>query len=109
MGDRVLAFKKGVSLKGMQPEALIGIDGCLDMFHEADLAMTLTSCRDGVHGKYSHHFKGLAWDIRVWDLTGRIDWMCKKIQNHIGPDYQIINEENHIHAEYDPAGPEDVF
>ena len=106
MTDRILAFKEGVSLVGMQPEALVGIDGCLDMFHESGLVMTLTSCRDGTHGIYSHHFKGLAWDMRVWDLTGRIEWMCKKLRKRLGADYQIINEEDHIHAEYDPSGRE---
>lgn len=102
MPDRILAFKDGVSLVGMQPEAIFGIDQCLTAYHEIDLTMTLTSCRDGQHGQHSHHFKGLAWDMRVWDLTGRIDWFCRKLTERLGPDYQVINEENHIHAEYDP-------
>jgi hypothetical protein len=102
MTDRILALKDGVSLVGLQPEALYGIDVCLFVFHDAGLRMTLTSCRDGAHGKYSHHFKGLAWDIRVWDLTGRIDWMCRKLREKLGPDYQVINEDDHIHVEYDP-------
>lgn len=103
MTDRILAFKKGVSLVGMQPEALRGIDGCLDCFHDAQLPMTLTSCRDGSHSTHSHHYKGLAWDMRVWDIVGRIEWMCRKMRERIGPDYQVINEESHIHCEYDPA------
>ena len=107
MADRVLAFKEGVSLVGIQPEALVGIDGCLSVFHESGFIITLTSCRDGKHSRYSHHYKGLAWDIRVWDLRGRIDWMCNRLRQRLGPDYQVINEEDHIHVEYDPAGREE--
>jgi len=102
MKDRILAFKKDVSLVGMQSEAIHGIDICLSVFHQAGLKMTLTSCRDGNHSRYSHHFKGLAWDIRVWDIKGRIQWMCGQLQDALGSEYQVINEEDHIHVEYDP-------
>lgn len=104
MTNRCLKFKSGVSLIGMQSEAIIGIDKCLDAFSECGLIMTLTSCRDGEHIEYSHHYKGLAWDIRVWDLSGRIDWMCNKIQTKLGLEYQVFNEATHIHVEYDPIG-----
>jgi hypothetical protein len=108
----MLAFKVGslgdyVSLKGMQPEGITGIMLCLDAFYEAGLTMTLTSCRGGKHSDHSHHYKGLAWDIRVWDLVGRIDWMCRNLREKLGPEYQVINEENHIHVEFDPVGLED--
>ncbi len=102
MALRKLQFKKGVSLIGMQPEALIGIDKCLDVFHENSLPMTLTSCRDGVHKKHSHHGKGLAWDIRIWDIRDCIDLYCETMSERLGPDYQVFNESDHIHAEYDP-------
>lgn len=102
MSDRRLCFKDGVSLVGMQPEALRGIDGCLNVFHARGLRMTLTSCRDGVHSAHSHHYKGLAWDIRVWDIENQIDDVCEEIRARVGPDYQVINEEDHIHVEFDP-------
>ena len=107
MSDRVLAFKKGVTLVGLQPEALTGVDICLTVFHESGLVLTLTSCRDGKHSRHSHHFKGLAWDIRIWDIRGRVDWMCDKLRGLLGLNYQVINEEDHIHAEYDPTGLEE--
>ncbi len=99
---RVLKFKEGVSLAGLQPEALIGIAKCLDVFNQHSLVLILTSCRDGVHGKHSHHFKGLAWDIRVWDIKDRIDEFCDYLREELGADYQVINEVDHIHVEYDP-------
>lgn len=103
MSDRRLCFKKGVSLSGLQPEALWGIDQCLDVFHENNLPMTLTSCRDGKHGKHSHHHKGLAWDIRIWDIVAVTDEYCTALREKLGSDYQVIIEKDHIHVEYDPA------
>lgn len=100
---RTLRFKKGVSLAGLQPEALIGIDRCLEIFHDHhSLPMTLTSCRDGGHSFYSHHYKGLAWDIRVWDIQEKIPQVCNELREALGEEYQVLDEHNHIHVEYDP-------
>lgn len=103
MPDRKLHFKSGVTLRGLQPEALVGIDICLDVFHSNGLKMTLTSCRDGRHSSHSHHYKGLAWDIRVWDIEGQIDIYCEILREALGSAYQVFNESDHIHVEYDPA------
>lgn len=87
----------------MQPEAIRGIDICLDVFHENGLKMTLTSCRDGKHSVHSHHYKGLAWDIRIWDIAGEVDQYVAMLQARLGSGYQVIAEPDHIHVEYDPA------
>ena len=100
---RTLKFKDGVFLDGLKQEALYAIDICLLTFHQMALPLVLTSCRDGEHAPYSHHYKGLAFDIRVWDISRRIPEVCQKLQERLGPDYQVINEENHIHVEYDPS------
>ncbi len=102
MSERRLYFKEGVTLVGLQPEALVGIDRCLTVFHVKGLKMTLTSCRDSHHGRYSHHYKGLAWDIRTWDIADSIDKYVEDIQAALGVDYQVFNETDHIHCEYDP-------
>jgi len=102
MSDRRLCFKSGVSLVGLQPEALTGIDTCLTVFQDRGLKMTLTSCRDGRHSNYSHHYKGLAWDIRVWEIQDEIEDVCEELRDALGEGYQVINEEDHIHVEFDP-------
>jgi hypothetical protein len=103
MADRRLHFKTGVSLIGMQPEALVGIDICLSMFHNRGLSMTLTSCRDGRHSAHSHHYKGLAWDIRIWDIENEVAEVCNELREYLGDEYQVIPEPDHIHVEYDPV------
>lgn len=100
---RRLYFKEGVNLTGLQPEALFGVDRCLDVFHARGLPLTITSARDGRHGKHSHHFKGLAWDIRIWEIEDEVAQVCNELREALGPDYQVIQEPDHIHVEYDPV------
>lgn len=105
MSDRRLHLKDGVRLIGLQPEAIAGVDYCLKVFHNRGLPMTLTSCRDGKHSRFSHHYKGLAWDIRIWDIENEVEEVCAELRLALGTDYQVIREPDHIHVEYDPIGP----
>ena len=102
MSDRRLYLKEDVTLVGLQPEVLIGIDRCLTIFHVNGLKMTLTAGRERGHGRHSHHYKGLAWDIRIWDIRDLIDKYVEDIQAALGVNYQVFNEKDHIHCEYDP-------
>ena len=111
MSDRVLRFKDSETpfLKGLQPEMLVCIDISLRAFHNNGLPMTITSARSGKHSNHSHHFKGLAIDIRTWDLTGlagnpSVEQMCSQLRNSLGSKYQVIQESDHIHIEFDPVG-----
>jgi hypothetical protein len=101
MTERTLIFKEGVHLVGLQREALVAIDRCLHVFHSQGLTMTLTSARGDKHGAYSHHYKGLAFDIRVWDIPD-VDVMVMFLREALGEHFQVINEGDHIHVEYDP-------
>ena len=103
MTDRRLRFKGNTKLYGLQPESLHGIDTCLGVFHSRGLPMTITSARGDQHGPHSHHFKGLAWDIRIWDIAGEEQLVCEELQDALGDQYQVILETDHIHVEYDPV------
>ena len=101
---RRLSFKNGVGLTGLQPEMLHAIDVLAGVWEErGNLILTLTSCRDGQHGPHSHHYKGLAIDIRIWDIRDEVRSYAQYAQDALGPDYQVIREPDHIHVEYDPA------
>ena len=99
-----VAFKEGVHLAGLQPEMLVCIDKCAGVFAGMNITMTITSARGGRHSNYSHHYKGMALDLRVWEIIDIIDEVCVSLRNELGSDYQVFNEENHIHIEYDPKG-----
>lgn len=98
-----VSFKNGVNLKGLQPEMLHAIDVAARVWEEDNLILTITSARDGQHGAHSHHYKGLAVDIRIWDIRDTVGSYTQRLRDALGPSYQVVREETHIHVEYDPA------
>ena len=98
---RRLALKDGVYLAGLKPEMLAAVDKCAAIFEMNNVVLTLTSTTEGTHGAYSHHYKGLAFDVRSWSINA--DEYTTKMQEALGPAYQVINEGTHIHVEYDPV------
>jgi len=99
---RKVSFKKGVCLFGLQQETLFAIDVCARIFDANDISFVITSAKDGVHSDYSLHYKGFAFDIRVWEIPNDITAYCQKILHELGINYQVLNEDDHIHVEYDP-------
>jgi hypothetical protein len=59
----------------------------------------ITSARDGVHQEDSFHYKGQAIDLRTHHV---LDALTREIKRSLGVDYDVINEGDHIHVEYDP-------
>lgn len=98
---RQISFKKGVGLAGLKQEMLSALDTIADVFLHEGHNCVVTSGRDGIHGRHSHHYKGLAVDLRVWDIED-IDLTVDHLRLELGPDYQVYNEVDHIHVEYDP-------
>lgn len=64
----------------------------------------ITSANDSKHSANSLHYKNLAWDLRVWGLpdVSAVAEELKGILNVKSNDYDVINEGDHIHVEYDP-------
>ena len=64
---------------------------------------TVTYTTNGTHSPNSLHYSGNAIDLRVWGLTDAqlADW-AQRIRDEIGDDYDVIDEGDHIHVEYDP-------
>ena len=83
----MLLVKEGVSLYGLQPESLWALDVATQVFQEkAGLDCVLTSGRGGKHGAFSHHYKGLAVDLRrrhVLDET-MLEEIVKSIRERLG-------------------------
>ena len=72
-------------------------------------APTITSGADGKHGINSYHYKGLAWDVRVWGFsqTGA-ETVARRLQDElrgINPAFDVVYgdaaHKDHIHVEYD--------
>lgn len=56
----------------------------------------ITSIRDGNHSDGSLHYDGLAFDFR----PGKAHMLV--IKKALGKGWDVVDEGNHIHCEYDP-------
>jgi len=71
--------------------------------HEA----VLTSCDEGNHSPGSLHYAGQAVDVALPGSHGMtskassVD-VVSALRKELGPDYDIVLEQTHIHVEYDP-------
>lgn len=82
----------------------------------------VTSANDSVHKDGSLHYSGRAFDLRTEPLPSgaarvgavmafgsearekEIRWWCQRIRAQLGDDYDVVQEIDHIHVEYDPKG-----
>ena len=70
----------------------------------------ITSLRDGEHGSHSFHYgqrlgdvRCAAVDIRTRNLNEReIRVAITQLRRYLGEAYDIVDESDHMHVEYDP-------
>jgi len=62
--------------------------------------MVITSTCEGTHSPSSLHYAGRAIDIRLPVREKRR--VISDIKNVLGIDYDVVEEVDHIHIEYDP-------
>ena len=97
-----MILKPGVSLAGLRPEALVGLIITNDVFNSLGKRLTVTSCTDGIHGRNSLHFVGLAFDIRTRDLHNLVDSIAASLVAALGEEFDVVVEQTHIHIEFQP-------
>ena len=64
--------------------------------------LVLTSVNDGKHMDDSLHYKGCAFDVRTWHISGREMQVITDLKRELGPDYDVVLEKDHLHIERDP-------
>lgn len=98
----MILFKFGVSLKGLQPEALLGLVVAEQLFSSLGEQLVVTSVSDGKHSNNSLHYKGQAFDLRIWNLHN-VAAIFKALEEGLKPlGFDVILEDDHLHLEYDP-------
>ena len=109
----MLKFKEGVKIEGLQPQMLVALDVATEEYDKFSRDCVVTGALKekknnppkGNHGDFSHHYKGLAVDLRIRHLpdpNGNPGMIKRKLQHRLGEEYQIILESTHIHVEFDP-------
>ncbi len=111
-----LRFKDGVSLSGLQPQAVIGLMVAAEVYAEHEVDCWVTSVTDGAAGRLgtSLHPKGLAFDLRLPSRSTsplppglHLDEDVRALlQVRLGSAWDVILHDagsgNHIHVEWDP-------
>lgn len=64
----------------------------------------ITSGSEGEHQPGSLHYVGKAIDLRTRDLNSyQIVQLIGSLRAWLGEDYDVLDEGDHIHVEYDPS------
>jgi len=87
-----------ISLVGLTPVGEKIIAKAVDVF---PVKPVVTSTTGDIHKPGSKHYTGEAIDFRTKDLHNP-NKVTNDLQKALGDDYDVINEGDHIHAEYDP-------
>jgi len=95
-----MLIKAGVDISRLKREcrrSLPKVQRVLDVDGEE---LTITSTYEGNHGEGSLHYADEAYDIELphHDPIGR----CSDIRKDLGPDFDVVGEDTHIHIEHDP-------
>ena len=98
-----MKLKEGASVQGLHWrmfDAALKIERVLN---ELGFQLTITAGSDGQHGPNSLHYHGLALDFRTRDISpAQQVKVYKEIRLALGPDFDVVQETDHGHAEYDP-------
>lgn len=98
-----MRLKPGVSLKGVQPEMVVGLLISETIFAAHGIELVVTSVTDGVHGVNSLHKKGLAADYRSKTLPKEwIPKVAEALRDALTNEFDVVVEVDHFHIEYDP-------
>lgn len=100
-------YGKDVSVQGIRPEILLAIQSAGEWaaINKHPL-VTVTSALDGQHMETSLHYSGAAVDLAIpgdHQLHQRLaDFLAKMLTG----DYDVLDEMDHVHVEYQPRKPE---
>ena len=96
-------IKPGVRAAGLQPEILLAILEAREVYRALGAELVITSLLDGKHMKGSLHYSGLAVDLRTRHLgPGDRGTVTERLTVALGPEYDVVLENDHIHVEFDP-------
>lgn len=101
----MISIKAGVKLDDLRPQILLGILIASSVYGKHGLDFTITSVSDGKHMLNSKHYVGQAFDIRTRGIRIELVYtLVEEIRVALGDNFDVVLEDSHIHAEFDPKG-----
>lgn len=97
-----MLIKLGVSIKYLNREIRRQLNLIDYIYRQHGEEVVIVSTREGNHSPSSLHYTDNAIDIRS-PATRNMKSILQKLNKHIdAASFDIVNEKNHIHIEYDP-------
>ena len=97
-----MLIKAGVDISRLRPEIRRKLKKIAQTVSACDgQELVITSTYEGNHSESSLHYVNLAIDIR---RDQAMSYSFKELKRTLGADYDVVQEANHIHIEYDPKG-----
>jgi hypothetical protein len=91
---------------GVRTEMLFATMAVESVFSTYGLEAVITSAIDGEHSPGSLHYTGSALDYRTRFFATRADAeeAAGEVREALGPDFDVVLEDTHLHIEFDPKG-----
>lgn len=96
-----MRFKDSVRQRGASTVIVLAIYATDRVYADFNERLVVTSLTDGKHMIGSLHHTGEAFDCRL-PQTADPSHIADAIRDALGPNYDVVLEETHIHVEYDP-------
>ncbi len=98
-----LALKPGVDFSNLQPQMGLAAQVVTTVYDQLGYECTITSARDGKHGRRSLHYTGFAVDFRIRHIPKRerpaLVWDLRRA---LGDQFDVVLFSDHVHVEFDP-------
>lgn len=94
------------SPRGIQPEAVLGIITAISALDSAQPGVLwISSITDREHSIGSLHYTGAAFDLVLDADSPTQATYADSLQLYLGPEYDVIDEGDHVHVEWQPKRP----
>ena len=98
-----MKLKNNVRLTDLKPQLIIAIIIVDQIYSSHGKELVITSLDDSVHGTGSLHDSGNAFDARTNYFTDQERKVVHaEIKAALDVNFDIVDEVNHLHIEYDP-------
>jgi len=95
-----MLIKPGVDISRLTRPTRRALGPCDAFYFTRDFELVITSTYEGTHSPGSLHYANQAFDTRLPDPYPA-DFI-PKLADRLGPNFDVVEEGNHIHIEYDP-------
>jgi len=100
-----MRLKKGVKINGIRSELVLALNIINSIYEAYNSELVITSVVEGKHMPKSLHYVGFAVDLRPPENDDVRDLVFEEIKDSLKEDFDVLEEGNHFHIEYQPKSP----